>query len=275
MLVWHGHASGCYHLSYFAAVMFLCYHQSIMLCCYSCCSVTVILLCHSCDRPFSYYFTTVILLASHSAALLSSDFVGAIQLYYSQAFPLSYCFASVILLCHCHDLVPVMLLFGLCHTTLPVMLPANLTLHCKYHKACHCQATVPLSSVFAVLMLVLPLSCYFRTVIPLSHCHVTLPLSGYMTTRCDQLVVRHLVAYSLLRNNSLQRLLIAVTTPCTTTCCSDNSLRRQMVAMTNRCNWVSLFISGLFWFQLHWRATTQSLHWTAKVLITNFKFLKC
>ena len=90
----------------FAAVMFHCYHQSIVLCYYSHCAVTIILLCHSCDRPFSCYFTTIMLLASYSAAHLSSDFADVIQLCYSQAFPLSYCFASVILLCQCHFTLP-------------------------------------------------------------------------------------------------------------------------------------------------------------------------
>ena len=133
------------------------------------------------------------LLASHSAALLSSDFAGVIQLCYTQAFPLSYCFANVILLCHCHDPLPVMLLLGLCHTTLPVMLPANLMLHCKYHKACHCQVTVPLSSVFAALMLychahaTFTQSYHLAIVMLLCHCHAAWPLLYYVACHA----VRH------------------------------------------------------------------------------------
>ena len=83
--------------------------HTIMLRCYSCCSVTVILLCHSCDRPFSCSFTTIMLLATvirlHSCLLtLHVSYSFAIL----RPFPLSYCFATVIyfvnviILCQSH-----------------------------------------------------------------------------------------------------------------------------------------------------------------------------
>ena len=57
-------------------------------------------------------------------------------------------------------------------------------------------------------------------------------------TRCQQLVVRQLVAVtSHCSDNSLRDISLR-----------DNSLQRQMVAKKNHCNWLSLFRSGLFWF---------------------------
>ena len=129
--------------------MFHCYHQSIVLCCYSHCAVTVILLCHSCDRPFSCYFTTIMLLSSHSAALLSSDFADVIQLCYSQAFPQSYCFASVILLCQCHFTLPVSFYF------------ATVMILCQ---SCCCSASVTQLCQSCCL----PISCYIANITKLA-----------------------------------------------------------------------------------------------------------
>ena len=152
-------------------------------------TITVILLGHSCGRPFSCYFTTIMLLSTviwlHSCLL-------TLRVSYSFAtlrpFPLSYCFATAILLSHCHGPLPVMLPLCLCHIALPVMLPANLVLHCEYYNACHCHATVLLSSIFATLVLLShnhtawPLSCYFATVMLLCHCCTALLVMLYSIT---------------------------------------------------------------------------------------------
>ena len=75
------------------------------------------------------------------------------------------------------------------------------------------------------------------------YCHilcstiVLMATVGYMTTCCDQLVAWHVVANNSLRDNSLQRLLVAATTRCVTSCCetthcSKSSLQRQLVVTT-------------------------------------------
>ena len=107
-----------------------------------------------------------------------------LQVAYSIAilrpFPLSCCFATVILLCHCHDPLPVMLPLCLCHTALPVMPPANLALHCEYYDACHCHATVPLSSTFAALMLY----CHSHVILMNPYCLAIVMLLSIVMLLC-------------------------------------------------------------------------------------------